>query len=132
MTKRNGKLTKIAKRERAPSYRINMLLGENFSTALLAEFGFSHKTIARKLGLSEGQVNYRLRKAKVKVKDYRQAKNVIGSMVLHGAAQYGVDQLRLFADGHLRHQLEQLGWTSSPIKPEHPTDGNAPDQHTDG
>lgn len=98
--------------------RINMLHGEDFKTALLAEFGLTMKAIGKELGLSTSQVSYRLKRAGVKTTDYRQGKSVISQMILKGTSRAGVGQLREFTEGMLRRQLRQIGWKEGAIKPE--------------
>lgn len=103
---------------RAPSYRINMLDPENFTVALLGEFGFTHKTIGDALGLTQNQVGRRLKFAKVRTMDYRQGRSVIGQMILKGVSRAGVPELRNFAERILSDQLKQLGWYAARLTPE--------------
>lgn len=98
--------------------RINMLHGDNFKAAFLAEFGFTQKAIGLELGLSIGQVHYRLKRAGVKTRDYRQGKGVIARMIINGVRRAGVPQLREFTEDHLRRQLRQIGWKEGATRPE--------------
>lgn len=100
--------------------RINMLHGENFKAAFLAEFGLSPRAIAHELGLTEGQVYYRLKRARVRVRDYRSGQSVIAQMIIKGTRRAGVGQLRDFTEQHLRTQLRQIGWKEGNLKPAAP------------
>ncbi len=102
---------------RAPSYRINMLDAENFTVALLGEFGFYQGTIAKAMNLSCSQVSRRLRFAQVDPRTYRRGESVIGQMILRGVHQSGVRELRHFAEATLSTQLQQLGWLAGKETP---------------
>lgn len=97
--------------------RINMLEGDNFKAAFLAEFGLTANAIGRELGFSDGQVYYRLKKAHVKTADYRRGESVIAQMIIKGTRRAGVGQLREFTEDHLRRQLRQIGWKEGAITP---------------
>ena len=114
----HGPLIRLSDDLRAPSYRINMLDPENFTVALLGEFGFTHKTIGDALGLTPNQVGRRLKFAKVRTMDYRQGRSVIGRMILTGVAKAGVPELRHFAESMLSQHLKQLGWDAARMTPE--------------
>jgi hypothetical protein len=53
----------------------------DFDCLMLAEFGMTLKTIAGYTGLTKGQVSYRLRKANVKVQDFRNGRGPYAAMV---------------------------------------------------
>lgn len=91
--------------------RIDMLSGPDFKAALLGEFGLSGQAIAEHTGLSRGQVYNRLRKAQVRLKDYRNAVNPIGKLVLKGADKIEANQLSQVAEKNLKHKLRLLGWS---------------------
>ncbi len=112
-----GPLFKLSDDLRAPSYRINMLDPENFTVALLGEFGYYRKTIAAALGLTMNQVNRRLKFAEVDPAAYRRGESVIGKMILQGVSKAGVPQLRQFAESILSEHLEQLGWRDARLAP---------------
>ncbi len=117
---RAGPLIRLSHNIRAPGYRINMLDPENFTVAFLGEFGFYRKTIAAALGLTLNQVNRRLKHAQVDPVAYRRGEAVIGQMILRGAKEAGVPQLRRFAQNILSEHLKQLGWSANGITPELP------------
>lgn len=108
---RHGPLIRHTDDIRAPGYRINMLNADNFTVALLGEFGFYQAAIGQAMGLSTAQVRRRLRFAKVDPRTYRRGESVIGQMLLKGVSKAGVPQLRQFAEGVLANQLRQLGWS---------------------
>src|SRR5439155_15810127 len=108
----NGALVRLPANHPARS-RINMLDPENFTVALLGEFGYYRHTIASELGLSIAQVNRRLKFAHVDPAAYRRGQSVIGQMILRGVSKAGVPQLREFAQATLGKQLRQLGWNAN-------------------
>ena len=50
--------------------------------ATLAEFGMSTKFICEETGLTPCQVSYRLNKAQIKRRDYRDGKNAVAEIIL--------------------------------------------------
>ena len=63
--------------------RVNFVLNKkDFRAVLLGSMGFSNDYIQRETGLSIGQVQYRLRKAKVRLGDYRDGTNPAARQVL--------------------------------------------------
>lgn len=55
---------------------------EDFEAALMGSLGQSAAAISAKTGLTKGKVTYRLRKAGVKLGDYRSGESTIARMVL--------------------------------------------------
>jgi hypothetical protein len=55
---------------------------EDFQVALLGSMGFSTTFIQKETGLTEGQVSYRLSKAAIKRKDYRDGESGEAEMVI--------------------------------------------------
>lgn len=73
---------------------------EDYECVMLAKFGMTHDTIASFTGLSKGQVGYRLKKAGVKVTDFRMGIGAYAQIVMqHTAAR---------AAKLLVHELRQL------------------------
>jgi alkylhydroperoxidase family enzyme len=64
------------------NHRINYRSAENFLCCRLALLGFSTDLIVRKCGLSESQVFYRLRKAGILRRDYRDGQTSIARIVI--------------------------------------------------
>lgn len=53
-----------------------------FQTAVLGSLGFSYKAIAAATGLNHGEIYYRLKLRKVKLRAYRDGESVFSKMVL--------------------------------------------------
>lgn len=115
-----GPVFRLQDNIRAPGYRINMLSSENFTVALLGEFGFTQQTIATAMNMTMAQVVRRLRFAKVQTSAYRRGESAIAQLILRNVAKAGVPQLRQFASEVLTNQLHQLGWNNveQAIRPE--------------
>jgi hypothetical protein len=62
--------------------------------------GFSTKFIMEKTRLTSCQINYRLKKAKIRRVDYRNGENKISGIILNSAEQKCVQELKY----HLRSQ----------------------------
>jgi len=76
---------------------------EDFDCLTLGRLGMTVKTIAGYTGLSENQVNYRLKKGHVKPKDYRHGNGYYARMVFQyvgrRAAQQVISDLRKELNG---------------------------------
>lgn len=59
--------------------------GQDFQTALLAEFGFSTRKIIKDTGLTPAQVSYRLKKFGIKRRDYRDGDSIGAQTVMRVA-----------------------------------------------
>jgi hypothetical protein len=66
---------------------------EDLNCAMLAEFGIGMKAIARRTGLSVGQVSYRLQKLGISVRDFREGRGPYAKLVFEGLEKAAARQL---------------------------------------
>ena len=66
---------------------------DDFRCALLGRMGFSTQFIMRQTRLSQGQVSYRLRRARIKRSDYREGKLSITTGLIQSASQVSIPAL---------------------------------------
>ena len=67
--------------------RINYRAADTFLCCRLALLGFSTKLIMEKCHLSKPQVLYRLRKVRIRLRDYRNGNSEIASIVIQRTEQ---------------------------------------------
>lgn len=73
----------MAQNERAKPRRVDFFIHKSdFEAALMGSLGQSTSAIVVKTGLSKGKVTYRLRKAGVRLGDYRSGESAIARLVL--------------------------------------------------
>jgi hypothetical protein len=65
----------------------------DFDCLMLARFGMSSKTIAGYTGLTVAQVYNRLKKAGVKIRDFREGKGAYAQMVFEGVGRRAARQI---------------------------------------
>lgn len=66
---------------------------EDFETIMLASMGLTAKAITKRSGYSVGQVYYRLRKAGVKITDYRNGTSVFAQLVMEQVGRKAAQKL---------------------------------------
>ncbi len=82
-------------RRTEPEHRISLLgKQEDFECCMLAELGMATKTIAGFTGLSVSQVSTRLKKAGIRVTDYRQGRGRYAELVFKGVANLAAKSLQ--------------------------------------
>ena len=87
------------KRDDAKEWQVLPLANQaDFECCMLGRFGMTVKTIAGFTGLSEGQVSYRLKKAGICIRDFRNGHGDFASMVFGVATNRGaklvIEELR--------------------------------------
>lgn len=97
--------------------RINMLDEENLRVVVLGEFGLFARVIGETLGLTEGQVHYRLRKGNVQLRNYGRGHSIVARMVIEKSRAVGINQLRQFVEHSVRERLRDLGWQDGKLLP---------------
>lgn len=66
---------------------------DDFETVMLASMGISAKAITKRNGYSVGQVYYRLKKAGVKIQDYRNGTSPFAQMVVEQIGRKAAQQV---------------------------------------
>lgn len=69
-------------------HKIRFINPIEIECAIRAEMGFTTKSIAAVTGLSEGQTQYRISKAKIKRRDYRSGESYYAKMALKSMHPY--------------------------------------------
>lgn len=93
-----------------PNHRVAFLARqEDFECLMLARFGMTTDTIASFTHLSRGQVSYRLKKAGIRIRDFRYGigpyAEIVFKQTAHKAAQYMTWQLRRHIEAAETKQL---------------------------
>ena len=87
-------------------HRVSLLSDpDDFHACLLATLGFSVKVITQQTGLSGGRVYYRLKKAQIKIKEYRNGVSPIAQLVIDNSKIKAAKQLTTY----LHERLEISG-----------------------
>lgn len=66
---------------------------EDFDCCMLASFGLTTTTISAYTGLSRGQVGYRLKQNKIRIRDFREGKGPYARMVFEYLDKRAANQL---------------------------------------
>ena len=75
--------------------------GEDFQCVVLGALGFSADNIGQQCGLSRGQVYYRMRKAGLRLRDYRDGRTPVAKAVVRHAKGYAVQVVRKVLVAHI-------------------------------
>lgn len=97
--KRNNPKRRVAKRKLAEKpkksrHKITFLDDDDLFVAFLGEVGWHSRAIAERTNMTECQVNYRLHKANIKRKDYRNGESKTSELVIDKCAPQVTRDLR--------------------------------------
>lgn len=81
--------------------------------AVLGQLGFSVDTIAAQTGYTRSQVLHRLKKAEIKVGDYRRGQSQIARAVIGRAKDAAASKWRATLEVRARAKFVELGWGSN-------------------
>ena len=84
---------------------------QDIECCLLGQFGFSQKLIAHRTKFSYNQITYRLKKFRIRLRDYRNGQTQIAKAIVNSSEKYAVRQLREQVKKQLRSQFKQIGYT---------------------